>query len=467
MTDRPLDLVLVRTRNNAGINVKANSDSGKYSGRRFPPYGALNIAQHCRKQGYNVRIYDLFAERFETMTTSDVANELIGLKPRWVGISSMTSQAQEAMQLGTMLMERSDIKVVHGGVHPATMPGEALQHGHYVVQGDGEYAMEELLRREAEPKQSGNPLRILGEEKDDTHRVIQGVVLSGEQMDAIPFPTKKEFDETAFDPNLMTESFPIITARGCPYRCVFCKDGFGLRTSKVRYHSPEYVVGFLEQIYKDYGFQRISILDDIFVSTVERMEEMIVLLEKKNLKFSFDCHVHANVVKEKFMKPMRRLGIDMCFIGIESGNDDIQKLINKNTDVERITKAVKMLKKNGFKVAGLYMIGNIGETKQTVADTVKLAYKLPTDRAWFSFAAPYPGTPFYDRVQEYGEILEPDYAKWNQRTLVYKPKTMTKLDMYEMMTRAQAVRAMKKLRYELYGKWEAPLRRKVLDFIEA
>lgn len=465
--DSDLDLIMVRTRNNASFNVKKNSDSGKYSGRRFPPYGAMYIAQWSRQQGHNAEIMDLFGAEYETVPVETVADRIIEKNPRFVGISSMTSQAQEAMRLGDLLMERSDIKVVHGGVHPATLPGDAIKHGHYVVQGDGEHVMEKMIREAKNPPQKASPLQIVGESSIGDDPIISGNVLSAEEMDAIEFPRGPQFSETAFDPKFMTESIPIITARGCPYRCVFCKDGFGLRTSKVRYHSPEYVVDWLEAIHKDFGYNRISILDDIFISSVERIEEMIMLLEKKNLKFSFDCHVHANVVKPEFMKPMRRLGVDMCFIGIESGNDDIQKLIKKNTSVDRITKAVHRLKKNGFKVAGLYMIGNVGETKKTVQDTINLAMKLPTDRAWFSFAAPYPGTPFYDQVEEYGEILEPDFAKWNQRTLVYKPNSMTKADMYEMMGKAQVVRGLKKLQYETVGKWQAPLRRRVLDFIEA
>ena len=56
----------------------------------------------------------------------------------------------------------------------------------------------------------------------------------------------------------------------------------------------------------------------------------------------------------------------------------------------------------------MFMIGNVGETSETVEDTIAFADRLPLDRTWFSFAAPYPGTPFYDMVEEYGEILEPD-----------------------------------------------------------
>ena len=469
-----LDLVLVRTRNNPADGVKKNSDSGEYSGRRMAPFGIMNIAAYCRQQGHSVKLFDLYRPEFDGVPLAGIADQIAALTPRMVGISAMTSQSVDAMALGDLLMQKCDAKVVHGGVHPATLPHVALKHGHYVVQGDGEHTMHELLMAEGNPSvdapwksrpavRQDSPTKAMAErvlkvvEADDS-RIIPGKLLTVQEMAAIPWATKKEFDETAFDPRLLYE-FPIITARGCPYRCVFCKDGFGLRQSTVRYYPVDYVVDYLECIQKTYGFRRIQVLDDIFLSSVSRMEEMAAKLEARNLKFNFNCMVHANTVKPKFLKVMHRLGIDWVYVGIESGNDAIHKMINKGTDTARIEAAVRLLKQNGFYTAGMFMIGNIGETVETIEQTIRFAMRLPLDRTWFSFAAPYPGTPFYDMVKEYGEILEPDFAKWNQASLVYKPRDVSVHDMHRLMRRAQAVRVYKKIRHTLVGHWEAPLRR--------
>ena len=457
-----IDLVLVRTRNNPAIGVKKNSDSGKYSGRRMPPYGIMSIAAYCRARGHKVKMYDLFKPEFDDVSIDAVRDQIVADNPRMVGISCMTSQSVEAMALGDAIMEKSDITVVHGGVHPATLPHDALKHGHYVVQGDGEKTMDEMLSTDIYDKGGKNrgnsgKLNVINSEES---RIIPGKLLSAEEMDAIPFPSRAEYAETGFDPAICTH-FPIITARGCPYRCVFCKDGFGLRQSKVRYQSVDWVVDYLEFIQKDYGFDRLIVLDDIFLSSEERITEMASKLERRNLKFKFQCQVHANVVKPEFMRAMQRLGVDWVYIGVESGNDAILKKINKGTTTARITKAVNLLKSNGFYVAGMFMLGNVGETTETMEDTIRFAYNLPFARSWFSFAAPYPGTPFYDMVDEHGEILEPDFSRWNQSSLVYKPKDVTKLDMYKMMGKAQSVRIMKKVRHTLVGSWEAPLRRRI------
>lgn len=475
-----IDLVLVRTRNHPAPGVKKNSDSGEYSGRRMAPFGIMNLAAYCRQQGHAVKIFDLYRPEFDNVSIDAIAGQIAALEPRMVGISAMTSQSGDAMALGDVLMRTSDATVVHGGVHAATLPHEALKHGHYVVQGDGEHTMHELLTaarnpadakvpwadrpalRQDSPARAMAAVRLQVVEADD-QRIIPGKLLSIEDMAAIPFPRKAEFDETAFDPRLVSD-FPIITARGCPYRCVFCKDGFGLRQSTVRYYPVDYVVDYLEFIQKTYGFTRIEVLDDIFLSTVGRMEEMAIKLQQRNLKFRFNCMVHANTVKPKFLKVMHHLGIDWVYIGIESGNDGIHKLINKGTDCARIESAVHLLKKNGFYTAGMFMIGNVGETVETIEQTIRFAFRLPLDRTWFSFAAPYPGTPFYDMVRDYGVILEPDFSKWNQMSLVYRPKDVSLPDMHRLMRRAQAVRIYKKLRHTAVGVWEAPMRKALTGY---
>ena len=436
-----IDLILVRTRNNPAPGVKKNSDSGSYSGLRMPPYGIMYIANYVRARGYSVKLFDLFKRDFSSLSPDAIADIILSHKPRIVGISAMTSQSVDAIALGDALMQKSDVFVVHGGVHFTSLPEEGLKHGHVVVQGDGEHSMLQLV--------SSPDLHKFN------NKALQGSPLTSEEMDSIPFPKKADFDETAYDPSL-DPHFPIITARGCPYSCVFCKDGY--RSSKLRFHSVDYIVDYLEYVARTFGFRRFIVLDDIFVFVETRMEEMVDKLEKRNLKFKFQCQAHTNVLKPKMMKTMHRLGIEWVYLGIESGNEEILKNIKKGITIEKAKEAVHLLKKHGFYVGGLYMIGNIGETRQTINDTIRFAFSLPTDRAWFSFAAPYPGTEFYELVEKYGEIIEPDLAKWNQATLVYLPNNISKKQMFRLMRKAQMVRIMKKIYFTFVGCWMAPLR---------
>jgi coproporphyrinogen III oxidase-like Fe-S oxidoreductase len=57
------------------------------------------------------------------------------------------------------------------------------------------------------------------------------------------------------------------------------------------------------------------------------------------------------------------------------------------------------------------MVGNQGETRETMQQTLKLALKLNTDTAQFFPLIPYPGTEAYQWAKQNGYI-ELDYAKY-------------------------------------------------------
>ena len=72
---------------------------------------------------------------------------------------------------------------------------------------------------------------------------------------------------------------------------------------------------------------------------------------------------------------MKEAGFSIVAFGIESGNNEILKLVNKGITQEMAIKAIKDAIKAGLSVEGLFMIGNIGETKETIEDTICFAKK--------------------------------------------------------------------------------------------
>lgn len=435
-----VDLILIRAKSNPSPEVSKKSDASLKAGRYMPAYGLLSLAGYLRQKGHSVKLFDRYSEQNVSLPPDIVAEKVLTQHPSFVGISAMTSQCKDAMAIGKDLMCKSNTHVIFGGVHFSAVPAEGLKHGHTVVKGEGEHCLHEIM--------ASSHSKTFG-------KTINGKNLTEEEMDSIPFPKKEDLAETAFDASLVRD-FPIITARGCPYNCVFCKDGY--RSSKVRFHSVDYVIDFLDYVHRTFGFHKFFILDDVFVYSESRMVEMLTKLEMRNLKLKFRCFIHANIVRPEILKLMHRIGVRWVNLGVEAGNEHILKLIGKGTTIEKIRHAVHLCKKQGLYVNALYMIGNMGETPKTVHDTINLARSLPTDKAWFSFAVPFPGTPFYDKVSQYGRIIEPDFSKWNNETLVYLPKGISLKEMHNLMSKAQLERYFKKLWFVLFGSWVARLR---------
>ena len=85
--------------------------------------------------------------------------------------------------------------------------------------------------------------------------------------------------------------------------------------------------------------------------------------------------------------------------------------IKKGTKVEQFYSYVANAKKAGLLIHACYMVGNQGESKESMQATLRLALKLNTDTAQFFPLIPYPGTEAYEWAKSNGYI-ETDYSKY-------------------------------------------------------
>lgn len=72
------------------------------------------------------------------------------------------------------------------------------------------------------------------------------------------------------------------------------------------------------------------------------------------------------------LKKMKRAGCDRLDFGIESGNEEILKIIKKGITKEQAIKAVEMAKKADLKTSSFFILGHPYETVNSIKDTVDL-----------------------------------------------------------------------------------------------
>ena len=141
------------------------------------------------------------------------------------------------------------------------------------------------------------------------------------------------------------------------------------------------------------------------------MEVCSLLIERglpKRLRWL--CNARVNLDLET-MQMMKKAGCRLIIPGIESGSQQILNNIKKGTQVEQFHTYVANAKKAGLLIHACYMVGNQGETRETMNRTLELALKLNTDTAQFFPLIPYPGTEAYQWARENGYI-ESDYTKY-------------------------------------------------------
>ena len=208
-------------------------------------------------------------------------------------------------------------------------------------------------------------------------------------------------------------SIQIFTGRGCPFRCNFCVYPQTMHGHAFRSRSAENVVGEFEYIANNFqDVKEVVIEDDTFTANKKRVMEICRLLVEKgvNKRLKWLCNARVDLDYET-MKAMKKAGCRLIIPGIESGSQQILDNIKKGTKVEQFYSYVSNAKKAGLLIHACYMVGNNGETKETMNETLRLALKLNTDTAQFFPLIPYPGTEAYEWAKSNGYI-ETNYAKY-------------------------------------------------------
>lgn len=201
-------------------------------------------------------------------------------------------------------------------------------------------------------------------------------------------------------------SIQIFTGRGCPAQCNFCVYPQTLHGHRYRLRSPENVIGEIEYIVNNFpDVKEIVFEDDTFTINKQRVSEICNMMIQKgiNKKIRWLCNARVNLDYET-MCLMKKAGCHLIIPGIESVNQQILKNIHKGTTVEQIEAYVANARKAGLMIHACYMVGNQGETHETMKETLAAAMRFKTDTAQFFPLIPYPGTGAYNWAKSNGYI---------------------------------------------------------------
>lgn len=323
-----------------------------------------------------------------------------------VGVTAMTFTLIDVVKTVRVIKETNpDCVTVLGGPHVHLFPKESinLENVDYLVQGEGEIAILELLKMiEGElPKSSVSGLVY----RDGEHICNNGIAPKIEDLDSIPYPDRRflpidHYGSLLARGNRITTTF---TSRGCPYRCTFCDRPMSPTISGFRWRSAKSVVDEMEDC-KSLGIEEFFIYDDTFSVRKDRVYEICDEILARNLMVTWDVRAHVNTVDEKLLRAMKSAGCDRIHYGVECGNDRMLKVIRKNTTVKRITETFAATKKAGIEALAYFMIGQQTETLSDIHDTMALSKKLNADYCHFTIFCPYPGTEIYNLGLERGVI---------------------------------------------------------------
>ncbi|MFQ5456532.1 MAG: B12-binding domain-containing radical SAM protein [Nitrospirota bacterium] len=190
--------------------------------------------------------------------------------------------------------------------------------------------------------------------------------------------------------------------------------------------SVEFVLSEIEMLIEKYKINAIMFDDDEFDLNKKWIRHFCEEIIERELKFIWHCNSRCNYAEKEIYLLMYDAGCRSVSFGIEFGNQKILDFAMKQLTVEQIEKGVKYAKGAGLNVAGYFMMGMMGETEETIKDTINLALRLPLDSGSFGLTVPMIGTELYNMALREGYISKEYWGQWvRTRALVNMTKNLS------------------------------------------
>lgn len=373
-----------------------------------PPLGMVYLAALLREKGYEANFIDA---NILNLDKNQIIKKLNELKPDYVLYNTITDNLQDTISWIGTIKEEYNKPVIIGGPHMEIYPKETLTHDciDYGVIGDGWETLPELLDA-LEHSKDLTKIKGLVFRKDGE------VILTEERqktvsLEDVPFPARDLLPNEKYD-TVLSKARPItimITALGCPFKCTYCCTDTNLRA-----RSAEHIVAEVEECINKYGIKEIEFYDETFTVNRKKMSRFLDLVEEKGLKFYWSVRTRVDCVDKELLGRMSRNGCIRINFGIESGDEEVLKAINRNMSIDTIREAVRWAREARIMTFGFFMIGLPQDTKESIEKTLDLMLELDLDFMQLNKFTMLPHSQIYeDYKKETGKDFWREYTLGN------------------------------------------------------
>lgn len=375
-----------------------------------PPLGIAYIAAVLEKEGYPVKIIDCKALGLSSEGTKQL---LLKEKADIVGVTAMTPTIHGVLETARHAKEAGSLTII-GGAHIMALPNETMSYDFvdFGINGEGEYVMLNLVKALESKKDYSDIEGLIYKDKKTGKAVINKPAIV-KNLDELPFPARHLLPNHKYSCVIARRAIqPVLTSRGCPYQCGFCSK---LPSDTLcRQRDPKLVVDEIEECIRRFGAEEIMITDDTF--TLKRDHAVAVCNEmiSRGLKIPWQTPTRVNHVDLELLKLMKKAGCRIIRYGVESGNDEVLKTMRKGITKDQVRKAFRWTKEAGIDTFAFFIIGYIGETPETITETINFAKELDPTWVMFLLATPFPQTNLFDLASGQG-LVDPNY--WAEYTL--------------------------------------------------
>ena len=176
---------------------------------------------------------------------------------------------------------------------------------------------------------------------------------------------------------------PVRTGVGCPFRCEFC-DFSGLYRQRSR--SEASLVAELRTLAAALPApRRVFFTDDNIALSRQRLIRFAQALRAADLGLAWRAFCRADAIDDEVAGLLRESGCVECLLGLESGDPEILRNMNKRLDLDRAREAIARLDREGIRTQCTFVVGFPGECARSVERTAQFISALPSGAAARAF----------------------------------------------------------------------------------
>lgn len=369
----------------------------------------------AEQAGHDVRLIDAPAMGIEMPA---VLQGLGGFVPQLIVVDTSTpSIYSDAAIAGGLKTQFPEAFVLLVGTHPSALPEQCLTL-HAGIDGIALAEYDDTVRELAGAIEQAEDLTqvpglVLRQDDGFVRTPARQKI---ENLDSLPFVSEVyQRHLNVRDYFFAAASYPmvmIITGRGCPFRCFFCVYPQVFHERRYRARSAENVVAEFEYIQRNLPEVReIGIEDDCFTANPKRVRQICELLIERKINIPWYCNVRGDLDFE-LLGLMKRAGCRLVTVGFESGSQQVLDAMHKGEKVDRYRQFARDARRAGILVHGCLMVGNPGDTRETLRQSYEFACQIDCDSMQFYPLYVYPGTEAYNWAREQGYLTTEDYSKW-------------------------------------------------------
>ena len=304
---------------------------------------------------------------------------------------------------------------------------------------------------------------IVGEGEESTVELLNNGI--SEDISGIAFRDNDEIIVTKPKPAKIERPMPLIpgdigsqsirgantyieTHRGCIGACGFCQvpKFFG---TKIRSRDITEIIAEIEE-FKRCGVRRIAIsggTSSLYqyggsgsVNTnafIELLQAIAEVMGPRNVSVP---DIRVDYVDEEVLHAIHDFTMGWVYYGIESGSNEMLKVMRKGVDLEANVYAIELAQQCGVKVGGSFIVGYPGETIDDYELTKSLIEDTFLDDVFVSIAEPIPGTHLSGLVLETDDSENPTFM---EHTGEYKALKLTESEArcFDLTLHAQMCKA--------------------------